>query len=92
MTKHKSISQRLRYNLPAETRQEMVDLWAKEKQDAFFEAYKQLEDAIGRDDRHEIFIALDKLKEIGIKAFDAVPNIAKALLTPPRNAKPFSIL
>lgn len=92
MAKHKSISQRLRYNIPAVLRQEIVNDWTKAKQDEFFEVYRQLEQAIGRDDRQEIFIALDSLKNIGIKVFDAVPNIAKSLLAPPRNAKPFSVL
>ena len=36
MPKHKSITQRLRYNLPADVKQEIVSEWAQQKQDAFF--------------------------------------------------------
>jgi len=83
MAKHKSISQRLKYNLAPSVKQDIVNEWAQKKQDAYFSAYKQLEDAIGRNDMHEIDIALDALKDIGIKSFDAIPNIAKALLDTP---------
>lgn len=83
MPKHKSITQRLRYNLPADVKQEIVSEWAQQKQDAFFDAYKHLEQAIGQNDMVEINIALDSLKDIGIKAFDAMPNIANALLSSP---------
>lgn len=83
MAKHKSISQRLKYKLPPELKQEIVNEWVQQKQDDFFDAYKQIEDALGRNDLHELHIALDKLKDIGIKSFDALPNIAKALLDTP---------
>ena len=83
MPKHKSITQRLRYNLPADVKQEIVSEWAQQKQDAFFDAYKHLKQAIGQNDIAEINIALDNLKDIGIKAFDAMPNIANALLSSP---------
>ena len=83
MPKHKSITQRLRYNLSANVKQDIVNEWAQQKQDAFFDAYKQLEQAIGQNDIAEINIALDNLKDIGIKAFDAMPNIANALLSSP---------
>ena len=84
MAKHKSITQRLRYKLAPSVKQEIVNEWAKQKQDDFFDAYKQIEDALGRNDLHELHLALDKLKDVGIKSFDALPNIAKALLdTPP---------
>lgn len=84
MAKHKSITQRLRYKLAPSVKQDIVNAWAQGQQDKFFDAYKQLEDAIGRNDMHEINIALDALKDIGIKSYDAMPNIAKALIdTPP---------
>ena len=84
MAKHKSISQRLKYKLAPSVKQDIVNEWAQGQQDKFFDAYKQLEDAIGRNDMHEINIALDALKDIGIKSYDAMPNIAKALIdTPP---------
>ena len=84
MAKHKSITQRLRYKLAPSVKQEIVNEWAKQKQDDFFDAYMQIEDALGRNDLHELHLALDKLKDVGIKSFDALPNIAKALLdTPP---------
>lgn len=84
MAKHKSISQRLKKRLPPELKQEIVNEWAKQKQQEFFDVYNQLEDAIGRNDTHETHIALNTLKDIGIKPYDALPNIAKALLdTPP---------
>ena len=85
MAKHKSITQRLRYKLAPNVKQEIVSEWAGQKQDDFFTTYKALEDAIGRNDIHETHIALDKLKDIGIKSFDAIPNIAKALLDTPPN-------
>ncbi|WP_198333653.1 hypothetical protein [Psychrobacter namhaensis] len=84
MARHKSISQRLKYRLEPSVKQDIVNDWSKGQQDKFFDAYKQLEDAIGRNDVHETHIALDALKDIGIKSFDAIPNIAKALIdTPP---------
>lgn len=85
MAKHKSITQRLRYRLTPIVKQEIVSEWAQGQQDRFFDAYKQLEDAIGRNDMYEINIALDALKDIGIKSFDAMPNIAKALIDAPHN-------
>ena len=83
MARHKSISQRLKYKLAPSVKQEIVSEWAQGQQDKFFDAYKQLEDAIGRNDMHEINIALDALKDIGIKSFGAMPNIAKALIDTP---------
>lgn len=84
MAKHKSISQRLKYKLAPSVKQDIVDEWARQKQQEFFDVYAQLEDAIGRNDMHETHIALNTLKDIGIKPYDALPNIAKALLdTPP---------
>ena len=83
MAKHKSISQRLKYRLAPSVKQEIVDEWAQGQQDNFFNAYKALEDAIGRNDMREINIALDALKEIGVKSYSAMPNIAKALLDTP---------
>ena len=84
MPKRRSINQRLRYKLAPSVKQEIVNEWARGQQDKFFDAYKQLEDAVGRNDMHEINIALDALKDIGIKSYDAIPNIAQALLdTPP---------
>ena len=85
MAKHKSISQRLKYNLEPSVKQDIVNEWAKQKQQEFFDVYAQLEDAIGRNDMHEINIALDALKDIGIKSYDAMPNIAKALLDTPHD-------
>lgn len=85
MAKHKSISQRLKYKLAPSVKQEIVNEWAQQKQDDFFDAYKQIEDALGRNDLHELHLALDKLKDVGIKSFDALPNIAKALLDTPRD-------
>ena len=46
MPKHKSITQRLRYNLPADVKQEIVSEWAQQKQDAFFDSYKHFDQAI----------------------------------------------
>lgn len=84
MPKHKSITQRLRYKLHPRIKQDIVNEWAQQKQDDFFDVYKALESAIGRNDLHEIHLALDKLKDIGVKSFAAMPNIAKQLLdTPP---------
>ena len=85
MAKHKSITQRLRYKLAPSVKQDIVNEWAQGQQDKFFDAYKQLEDAVGRNDMHEINIALDALKDIGIKSFDAMPNIAKALIDTPHD-------
>lgn len=85
MAKHKSISQRLKYKLAPSVKQDIVNEWAQGQQDKFFDAYKQLEDAVGRNDMHEINIALDALKDIGIKSYDAMPNIAKALIDTPPN-------
>lgn len=83
MAKHKSISQRLKYKLAPSVKHDIVNEWAQGQQDRFFDVYKQLEDAIGRNDIHEAHIALDALKDIGIKSFDAIPNIAKTLLDTP---------
>ena len=83
MPKHKSITQRLRYNLSANVKQDIVNEWAQQKKHLVFVAYKHLEQAIGQNDIAEINIALDNLKDIGIKAFDAMPNIANALLSSP---------
>ncbi|WP_131667400.1 hypothetical protein [Psychrobacter pygoscelis] len=84
MSKHKSITQRLRYKLASDVKQQIVNEWAHQQQDKFFDAYKQLEDAVGRNDMHEIDLALDALKDIGIKSYAAIPNIAQAMLdTPP---------
>lgn len=85
MAKHRSITQRLRYKLAPSVKQDIVNEWAQGQQDKFFDAYKQLEDAVGRNDMHEINIALDALKDIGIKSFGAMPNIAKALIDTPHN-------
>lgn len=85
MAKHRSISQRLRRNLDPSVKQEIVSDWAKQKQQEFFDVYAQLEDAIGRNDMHETHIALNTLKDIGIKPYEALPNIAKALLDTPSN-------
>lgn len=85
MARHKSISQRLKYKLAPSVKQDIIGEWAQVQQDRFFDAYKQLEDAIGRNDMHEINIALDALKDIGIKSFGAMPNIAKALIDTPHD-------
>lgn len=39
MPKYKSITQRLRYNLSADVKQNIVSEWAQQKQDAFFDAF-----------------------------------------------------
>lgn len=84
MAKHRSVSQRLKKRSQPSAKQEIVNEWVKQKQQDFFDAYTHLEDAIGRNDMHETHIALDKLKDIGIKSYDAIPNMAQALLdTPP---------
>lgn len=88
MSKQKSISQRLAYRLEPDIKQQIVNEWASQRQAEYFETLEQLQQSISQHNQEQINIAITKLKDIGIKTFKALPNIANQLIqTPPNGYK-----
>ncbi|OOR90226.1 hypothetical protein B0181_04970 [Moraxella caviae] len=76
----KSISQRVRRINNPKDKLALVQEWVSQRQSDFFSAFEQLEYAVGVDDLQQIHEAMDKIKDIAIKNYKAMPNIAEAML------------
>lgn len=85
MPKQKSISQRLAYRLEPNIKQQIVDEWTSQKQVEYFTTLQNLQQCIKQGDHEQINLIINKLKDIGIKTFNALPNIAHELINTPPN-------
>lgn len=83
MPKHKSISQMLRYKHPPQDKMSKINTWVQAKQNDFFTLHDELSHAIKNNDTALALELLYQVKDLHIKSFKAIPNIAQAMLATP---------
>lgn len=83
MSKHKSISQQLRYKHPPQDKMAKINAWVQTKQNDFFALHDELSHAIQNENTALALELLYYVKDLHIKSFKAIPNIAQAMLDTP---------
>lgn len=75
----------LRYKHPPQDKMSKINAWVQTKQNDFFALHDQLHDAIQNNNTALALELLYHVKDLHIKSFKAIPNIAQAMLDTPAN-------